>query len=778
MLTIPLRTSLIYLVAGTTWILVTDSAGYYAGGQEQEFYLNLIKGLLFVLLTSVLLYVLIDRSYRKLARSEKQHRALYENSPTPTWIYCLSDLRFLTVNEAAIQKYGYSREEFLAMQTTDIRPPEEVNRYLDFIAKMGDGHQYAAGVWKHKLKDGQEIYVTINTYPVDFDGEKAAMVIALDVTEKIVARQEAQRKTLELETLNEKLVEKRKRLSYVQNLAKVAGWEYYPEEDRLVGGEEILALFTDKKNGSPSYAQLIEAIVSEDLRRVLNANYQLLKTGKMIEVFYRVNWKGQIRHIRQVGEGDHLDGVPILRGMVQDVTHIKNMEQERDRVGNTLNRTLDSITDGVMELDHNWTIVRVNKSFENLLRVKADQVVGVNLWEVFPEAVSHRLYQEFLQVMATKNARSLEEYSPTRQQWFYITAIPAQDGIAVYLRDITERKVQEEQLRILLYRYETVAEATNEAIWDLDLLTNSLVWNRGIGRIFGYGSEHQETMLAWWEERVHPEDKDRATKSLFDAIENNSTYWCEQYRFRCADGKYKHVEDNGYISYNEAGKPVRMIGAMRDIDEVIKASEENKRLAEIITKVNNVIVISDEEGRINYVNPVFTEVTGYSFEEVKGKKPGAILQGPESDPQTIRLMSEALAARRFFSVEIINYTKAGQKYWLQIDCTPIYDNNGVHKGFIAIQNDVTERKEREVLLEKHVKVLQEISWLNSHEIRRPVSEIMGLMYLIQETTDPDEKTELYELVNEVAHNLDQVIREVAAKAYSLYNEKGLTKIKL
>ncbi|WP_247235433.1 PAS domain S-box protein [Telluribacter sp. SYSU D00476] len=773
MLRIPLRISLIYFIVGTTWIVTTDLLLHFVFQIDRGLTVAIAKGLLFVTVSSLLLYLLSRRNYRQLSQSEKQYRALFENNPSPTWIYKLSDLRFLAVNDAAVQKYGYSQEEFLSMTCLELRPPEEMERFLNFVGTYQQEYM-SAGTWRHLLKNGQTIYTTINTYPVDFDGEEAALVIAQDITKQIEKEREAEQKNQELEKLNEKLLEKRERLRYVQKLAKVAGWEYYPDEDQLVGADEILSLFSHEDQGALTYAELFEAIVPEDLPRVLRANKQLLRTGQKTEVSYRIRWEEQIRYLRQVGEADLLDGERILRGMVQDVTAMKKMEDERDQVGSTLRRTLDSITDGVIELDRTWRVTRINKAFERLLDIEAGNVVGLAVLDVFPDAVSLRSYPEYTNAMEKGSVSRFEEYYAGRDKWFFVTVIPTQEGIAAYFQDITERKKHEEQARIWLHRYESVAKATREAIFDFDLTTMILVWNQGLERIYGYGPEYHETPLSWWEERVHPDDRHRASKSLNEGISNGSTFWSEQYRFRCANGVYKYVEDSGHIIFDSNQEAVRMIGSLRDIDDLTRANAENKRLAEIITKVNNVVVITDVEGRINYINPRFTEVTGYTFEEVAGRKPGEVLQGPESDLEVVRHMGESLRERQYFSVEIINYTKDGRKYWMHVDCTPIYDDFGNHQGFIAIQNEVTERKEKEVLLQEHVRVLKEISWLNSHEIRRPVTEIMGLMYLIKDTDCDEEKNELYGLVNEAAHNLDRIVREVAVKAYSLYGEKGFS----
>jgi PAS domain S-box-containing protein len=122
-----------------------------------------------------------DRAQRDLTESEKQYRLLFNANPHPMWVFDRETLHFLTVNDAAIDHYGYSLSEFLSMNSRDIRPPEEVERYL---AAMRGGQNRGAvrEVWKHKKKDGTIIDVEISAQPITFRAVEAVLVLAHDVT--------------------------------------------------------------------------------------------------------------------------------------------------------------------------------------------------------------------------------------------------------------------------------------------------------------------------------------------------------------------------------------------------------------------------------------------------------------------------------------------------------------------------------------------------------------------------------------------------------------------
>jgi diguanylate cyclase (GGDEF)-like protein/PAS domain S-box-containing protein len=112
-----------------------------------------------------------------------QYRLLFESNPEPMWVCDRETLRFLAVNDAAIAHYGYSREEFLAMTTVDIRPEGEVERLRRTLAREMESEQ-SSGIWRHRKRDGTDIAVATTSYPIEFDGRPARIVLANDITER------------------------------------------------------------------------------------------------------------------------------------------------------------------------------------------------------------------------------------------------------------------------------------------------------------------------------------------------------------------------------------------------------------------------------------------------------------------------------------------------------------------------------------------------------------------------------------------------------------------
>jgi PAS domain S-box-containing protein len=137
----------------------------------------------------------------------------------------------------------------------------------------------------------------------------------------------------------------------------------------------------------------------------------------------------------------------------------------------------------------------------------------------------------------------------------------------------------------------------------------------------------------------------------------------------------------------------RALALARQMTENLRAAEaEASRLAMVAKHTSNAVIITDTGEHIDWVNEGFTRITGYTLDEVRGKRPADFLKGPQTDPATSKIMREGIASRQGFDVEIVNYGKDGQPYWLHIEVQPLHDAAGNFTGFMAIESDISERK--------------------------------------------------------------------------------------
>jgi len=152
--------------------------------------------------------------------------------------------------------------------------------------------------------------------------------------------------------------------------------------------------------------------------------------------------------------------------------------------------------------------------------------------------------------------------------------------VVVVSRDVTRRTRMEKMLRENESRFRLFVQATNDAVWDWDLLTNLFWWNEGVTTLFGYDREEVGPDATWWTEHIHPEDQECVVSGIYKQIDGEGKSWSDEYRFRRKDGSYAYILDRGSIIRDEDGKPLRVIGAKMDVSERKKAQEEITKLNE------------------------------------------------------------------------------------------------------------------------------------------------------------------------------------------------------
>ena len=269
------------------------------------------------------------------------------------------------------------------------------------------------------------------------------------------------------------------------------------------------------------------------------------------------------------------------------------------------------------------------------------------------------------------------------------------------VQDVSERKEWEKALARSEERYRLVARATSEGILDADLRNNTLEWGGAAESLFGYSPDEPKSM-AWWEERIHPEDRERVLAGV-DAVLKDGEAWSDEYRFRRADGSYAVVANRGCIVRDDGGEPVRMIGSMLDVTERRRAEaalkESEERFRSLIQNSSDMITVVAPDGTILYHSPSITRVLGHSPGSRIGKNVfESALIHPEDLPRhseaVRKTLSEPGSSR---TVEMRMMHRDGS--WRRIEASmrnPV-DEPGLN-GIVANSRDITERKSTEEAL--------------------------------------------------------------------------------
>jgi PAS domain S-box-containing protein len=166
-----------------------------------------------------------------------------------------------------------------------------------------------------------------------------------------------------------------------------------------------------------------------------------------------------------------------------------------------------------------------------------------------------------------------------------------------------------------------------------------------------------------------------------------------------------------------------VVAVLRDVTKELEFQDELAKLSVVASSTSNLVVITDADGRIDWVNPAFEERTGYSLAEVRGRTPGSFLQGKNTDPAAVDRLRDAIREGRPAAEEVLNSSKSGEPYWVTVNITPVRDEHGRLERFISVQDDITERKRIDLLKNQFVSTV-------SHELRTPLTAINGAIGLL------------------------------------------------
>ncbi|ODN67462.1 Blue-light-activated protein [Methylophaga muralis] len=277
-----------------------------------------------------------------------------------------------------------------------------------------------------------------------------------------------------------------------------------------------------------------------------------------------------------------------LIAITENTTENKLAESKRDEAERSLTQLLKNLP-GVAyrcRFDEQWTMIYVSEAFYRLTGYDAEDVIGnqrIDFASIIHPDDRQEMYLQTLNAVE-KNQPFQVEYRIIRKdggvRWFWEQGNGVRDlngelqTIEGYMTDITLQKLADANIRESEQRFQILSKATNDAIWDWNLITDELWWSDNFETLFGIYAEESKPSFNGWENRVHPDERNRVVNNLKRAVEENQQSWSDNYKFRRHDGSYADVIDRGYVIYNSANEPIRMVGGITDISERLEIEEK------------------------------------------------------------------------------------------------------------------------------------------------------------------------------------------------------------
>jgi PAS domain S-box-containing protein len=398
----------------------------------------------------------------ELRSAEERYRTLFDRNPEPMWVFDLETLAFLEVNQAAVDHYGYSREEFLRITLRDIRPAEHVPALVDDVNRLREGSPEHQRLWKHRKKDGSIIDVSITAKEFDWNNRPARLVLAIDVTERKRAE--------------DALHASEEKLAQAQRIAHLGYWERDFDTRRIHWSEETYRIVgLQPEESAIEFDRFEELIHPDDRSDVLRAIRSALADGPRYEAEYRIiRPNGEVRFVHSQADvvRDESGRARRMFGTAQDITDYKRAEEALRAAEQKYRAIFENAIEGIFQTTPDGKYLSVNPALARMygydspdeLMAVAD--IGQNVY------VDRERRNEFKRLIEAQGHVELFEYEVYRKDGRKILlcenarAVHDPDGNILYyegsVEDITQRKRVEEVERANKAKSEFLSRVSHE----------------------------------------------------------------------------------------------------------------------------------------------------------------------------------------------------------------------------------------------------------------------------------------------------------------------------
>lgn len=300
-----------------------------------------------------------------------------------------------------------------------------------------------------------------------------------------------------------------------------------------------------------------------------------------------------------------------------------------------------------------------------------------------------------------------------------------------FYKEHEELNTLKEKYKIMYDRYDQAVNGAKLGLWDWNLVTNEIYFSKEWKKMLGYEDDEVSNTLEFWDKNVHPDDKEKAYEDILNNQNKKTKYYENIHRLKHKDGSWLWILDKGRTLFDKNGKPIRMIGFHSNVTKMQNLKVELSKLKKVIEHSPISIVISDINGKIEYVNPHFCNVTGYTIEEAIGANP-RILKSEYTSSLEYKNLWETIINKKTWVGRFKNKAKDGKEFWESAIITPILDESNNITNFLAIKQEITKEiylkeeiknKEEMMIAQSRHAAMGEMISMIAHQWRQPISVI-------------------------------------------------------
>lgn len=805
-------------IPDSPWLLVakSDVEEIFASVQEDEWLIVfLVAALIMAAGTTIGLLWRNQRAtfYRRQYEFELERKALSAHYDYITkfandiLILYAQDLRIVEANDRALAAYGYSREELLRLNARDLRAPVTLPQ-LDAQLKSIEEQNGFVYETLHRRNDGAEFPVEVSSRVIEIEGRRFYQSIIRDITERKNAEKKIKRLTrvyAVLSGINQAIVRIRDRqtlfnetcrIAVEDGLFKLAWFGVVDESTGVVAPlstegvsrgyvKNLRITVGDEPSGrGPTGSALREGkyVICNDIEhdeRMTVWRKKALAHGFQSSAAFPISVFGKTNAVFSLyaGEKNFFDAeeIKLLEELSQDISYAMesmSLEEDRKLIDEALKKSevkyrdlVEQAADGIFIVDRDWKILFVNPRSCEMLGYREEELLRLNIKDTYaPEDMdaADRRKKE------TQSGSNLQfERNMRRKDG---SVFPVEVSVRVLkdghfqgiVHDLTERKLAETALRESEARFRELADMLPLAVFEIEDRGNLTFANRNALTTFGYDQTDYEKGLNLFQIIV-PHDRSRAIEKALAVMNGEKTVGTEYMAMR------KNGELLPIMVYANALANQRkgLRGIVLDLTEQKRAEEQLRLQSAALQSAANAIVITDRDGNVTWVNPSYTRLTGYSFEEVIGKST-RILKSGKQDPEFYKNLWDTILAGRTWNNELVNKRKDGSVYDEEMTITPVRNEKGELTHFVAIKQDITERKklQEQLIQAQKMESIGTLAGGIAHDFNNILGIILGYSTLLSHTkNDAGKFSENMTAINQAVQRGANLVRQILTFAH-------------
>ncbi|HXH40434.1 MAG TPA: PAS domain S-box protein [Thermoanaerobaculia bacterium] len=449
---------------------------------------------------------------------------------------------------------------------------------------------------------------------------------------------------------------------------------------------------------------------------------------------------------------------------------VRVWEQNRiARLKDLYERILENLVTGVFVTDASGRVYYVNAAMRNLSSILPHEIGEQPRPAQLPRSLAPftATYAAAERALTAVQFDSISVRCCAGQErlhsgWMIpLTAEGVFDGMICITEDMTARKRVEEELRASRDHLDELISLTTDWVWECDEHGRYTNASARVSDVLGYSPEEVIGKTAC--ELAPPDEVENAARVLKPLLEHPGPFVAIEVVGQHRNGQHMLLEVSGIPLLATDGALIGYRGVASNITERESNKRERQRLATAIECAEDVLIITDRDGRIEYANPAFVTVTGYSREAARGFTPRDILDSGDHSQDYYDDMRSHLLGGNTWVGHFVNVRRDGGFYHADVTISPIFDDEGAINGFVAVQRDVTEKLELIQRLNKAVEMERFGNLVSgvAHEVRNPLNAIQAAAAALELDYGGDpEARELFDVVRSQVDRLAQLMRDL------------------